>query len=473
MAGLFFFNLSLAVFLLSGCFFLRLVRPPWMPLPARLAVCFVLGLGGVSLQMLLYSLASVPFGVLVIAAPWVVLYGITCLPALRPSGVRGAQKGPGGGLFEGTGWIGLVLLAIIFSQAAYAFVFTPLLPVRGWDSWLIWFFKARVFFIDGGVKSAFLQNPEYAYSHPDYPLMVPLAVAWVYVALGRAAEMWAKVLYPLQFVSMLLVFHWAARKVSGAPVALLFTALLSLTPVIVVHTAGFVAPIAPLAGGDYVGYADLTLSVCFLSAGAFLYLGVAEGEGPYVVLAAFFLALGAWTKNEGLPFALFGLALISLNVVIEKKGYKALFAAALIIAAFALPWSAWKDHLALGSEFVGRLNLHTFFASSGRLGRVVGTTLWFMFFQTGLFSFTWWVFAASTALNWRAFGQKPMLFLLALLAFQLLLYVFVFVVTPFDFNWHMRTSLDRLVMHMIPLCMLITAFNAGMILRRRGVAGSF
>lgn len=272
----------------------------------------------------------------------------------RPAGFSCGCDFDGTEAGEKAGWTGYILLAIILSQVAYSFAYSTLLPVRGWDSWLIWFFKARVFFIDGGVNGVFLLNPDYAYSHPDYPLLVPLSVAWVYTALGRAGDATAKLLYPLQFVSMLFIFHWAVKKVSGASYAMLFTALLSLTPIILVHAGGFPNSIGPLAGGDYLGYADLMLSVCFLSAGAFLYVGMTGGGPFHLVLSALFLGLGAWTKNEGLPFAAFGFLLIAVHSIAGRRDWRPLVVCACVLGVFIVPWSAYKAHLALGSDFAGR-----------------------------------------------------------------------------------------------------------------------
>lgn len=458
--------LSIVVILLAGAAVLAALRPAVTGFFTVLSLSFLIGLGAVSLQMFLYSLASIKFGFLVVALPWACLFALARFVRRGGGPSCGCDCADAG---EKAGWTGYILFLIILSQVLYSFAYSSLLPVRGWDSWLIWFFKARVFFIDGGVDGAFLLNPDYAYSHPDYPLLVPLSVAWVYTALGHAAEMQAKILYPLQFASMLFIFNYAVKKVSGPSYAMLFTTLLSLTPIILVHAGGFPSSVGPLAGGDYVGYADLMLSICFLSAGVFLYLGMTGGGSSHLVLSAIFLGLGAWTKNEGLPLAAFGLLLIAVHSIAGRRDWKPLVISACVLALFILPWSAYKARLALESDLAGAMSLSVFIANAGRLKLVLATALDYMFFQTGLFTFTWWAFVASAVLNWRGFGSRPLLFLYLLLFFQLSLYLFVYVVTPFDVLWHMRTSIDRLILHMAPLAMLIAAFNAGALLR--GVAG--
>jgi hypothetical protein len=41
-----------------------------------------------------------------------------------------------------------------------------------------------------------------------------------------------------------------------------------------------------------------------------------------------------------------------------------------------------------------------------------------------------------------------------LVSIQLVIYFGVYVVTPYDLVWHLRTSLNRLYTHVFPLCVL-------------------
>jgi len=283
---------AVGLFFLAGDVLLRLLdrdKHVGSGAAARAAVAFALGLGAVSLQMFFYSLASIPFGTFAVTLPW----AAAAIVMTTVSG-RGRARGPDGygrrssfraGLAPGALWPGALLLVIIASQVAYAFSYAVILPVNGWDAWAIWFLKARAFFIDANVSPAFLTDQAYGYDHPDYPLLVPLSVAWVYTAVGRVAETSAKLLWPLQFVSLLVIFCWGilratarAGRADRPGLALLFTALLSLTPIIIVHAAGLPAPIGGLYTGDFVGYADLALSLYFLSSGVFFLLYVRESR---------------------------------------------------------------------------------------------------------------------------------------------------------------------------------------------------
>lgn len=70
--------LSIAVFLLAGASVLAAVRAAVTGLFPKLSLCFIVGLGAVSLQMFFYSLVSINFGFFIIALPWAGLYALAC-----------------------------------------------------------------------------------------------------------------------------------------------------------------------------------------------------------------------------------------------------------------------------------------------------------------------------------------------------------------------------------------------------------
>lgn len=425
----------------------RLGRVAWA------AFSFMLGLGAVSLQMFLYSLISVPFGPAVISAPWIVLGAVTLFhPAFRGT--------PFPGCGERMGWPGVVILALICSQVAYAFAYAIAMPLSGWDAWFIWFVKARAFFMDAGVQASFLTDPVYQQDHPEYPLLVPLAVAWMYTAVGSAGEWAGKAVYPVQFAALLAIFHYGALRFAGKTAALVFTALLSVTPLVLVHAAGFPVKIEGLAMGDFTGYADLTLAAYFLGAAIFLVLYAKEGGLHFAALSSVMLAMSAWTKNEGLTFSLLGLASLAfLALRGEKRDLRALAVSAAVLALFIAPWSFFKSAHGLSSEYVENMGAAVFFANVSRLGEIIPYMAKFMFLKPGITNLVWWAYVVSFVLCARAVISSRSYVLHWLIFGQLAAYIFVYMITPVDLKWHLATSVDRLVLHLVPLGMLAAAMN--------------
>ncbi|CAG1065444.1 hypothetical protein BAC1_01025 [uncultured bacterium] len=414
---------------------------------------FMLGLGAISLQMFFYSLLSIPFSSFLISAPWIALgAAMLFLPAFKRTAFRtDGQK---------MGWQGYLLFTIILSQVLYSFAYALTMPLSGWDAWFIWFMKARAFYMDGSVSAAFLIDPAYVQDHPEYPLLVPLAISWIYTAIGATHEEAGKIIYPLQFAALLSIFHYGVRKVSGSRTAgLLFTALLSLTPLLLLHGAGFPVQVDPsFRVKDFTGYADLALSAYFLAAGLFIFLYAREGRASFAFLASVALAMGAWTKNEGLTFALLGfMALAATALIREKRDFRTLALALVPLALFILPWSVYKAAHGLGSEYVENMGPAVFFSNLKRLGQIVPYMAGFMFLKPGVTGLVWWAWVITAILGLRTALSARTVLLQGLILGQLAIYVFVYVITPVDLKWHLGTSLDRLVLHMVPLAMFAAA----------------
>jgi hypothetical protein len=426
---------------------------------------FMLGLGAISLQMFFYSLVSIPFSAMLISGPWIAL-------AVAMLFIRMFNRTAFRMDSQEMGWAGRVLFAVILSQVLYSFAYSLTMPLSGWDAWFIWFVKARAFFLDGSVKAAFLTDPAYVQDHPDYPLLVPLALSWIYTAIGSAQEEAGKIIYPLQFAALLSVFHYGVRRFTGSrTTGLLFTALLSVTPIVLVHAAGFPVQIdSSYTGKDLTGYADLALSAYFLGAAVFILLYASEGRGPFAFIAALMLAMGAWTKNEGLTYALLGFIILVLSALLKRgkgRDFKTLALALVPLALFILPWSVYKAVLGLGNEYVQSMGPGVFFSNLSRLGQIIPYMAGFMFMKPGVMGLVWWAYAASIVLSFRMLISAKTLVLHSLILGQLGIYTFVFIITPVDLKWHLATSVDRLVLHLIPLGMLAAALQLSM------MAGTF
>jgi hypothetical protein len=82
---------------------------------------------------------------------------------------------------------GLFVLAVAIGVIVFV-VYTMNKPHGDWDAWAIWNLRAR-FFVRGGQfwKDAF--SSQLAWSHPDYPLLLPgiVAMLWTLAHTGSTA----------------------------------------------------------------------------------------------------------------------------------------------------------------------------------------------------------------------------------------------------------------------------------------------
>lgn len=136
-----------------------------------------------------------------------------------------------------------------------------------------------------------------------------------------------------------------------------------------------------------------------------------------------------------------------------------------IVSLFTAPWFLYKSYYGIGSEYTGNLSPALMAENIGRLKPVMGSLLSYLFTEISLYNFAWWGYMVSLVLNWRGFLKRPILVLNLMIFFQTALYVFVYVITPADVKWQLSTSLDRVVLHMLPLSLLVMAVNIGSFIR--------
>ena len=150
------------------CFAGWLLLPPatkFGTLP-RLGLAFGFGAFAISLQMFVVERLGLSWTRLSLLLPWcalAVLLGIRsrerfALPALR--------------------WPDRWQIAFSVLLLGPVLVWLPwerVMPLtsQSWDAWAIWLFKAKAFYLDGGIGAYLGRGEEFA-NHPGYPLLVPL-----------------------------------------------------------------------------------------------------------------------------------------------------------------------------------------------------------------------------------------------------------------------------------------------------------
>ena len=182
---------------------------------------------------------------------------------------------------------GLILLAIVIGVTVFV-VSTINKPHGEWDAWSIWNMRAR-FFVRGGQfwKDAF--SSDLAWSHPDYPLLLPgiVALLWTLVHTGStAAPIGVAFLFGLGTAGILISTLGILRGKAQAFIA----------GILLIGTVSFTENAANQ-------YADIPLSFAILASLALLCLQDRYPEDlRFSVLAGLMAGFAAWTKNEGLMF---------------------------------------------------------------------------------------------------------------------------------------------------------------------------
>jgi hypothetical protein len=340
-------------------------------------------------------------------------------------------------------WPGAVVLIPIAAIGALSFVAASAVAPHGnWDAWSQWNLRARFLFRGVPVEWRNGFAPVLSWSHPDYPLLVPASVARLWLYANRESV----------HVPVLLAAGWAA-----------LTVIVAATSVARGHGAsrGCLAAAAILACPSFVRYspaqcADIPLALFMLT--SFVALGrAAEGTHPaWWTMTGGAAALAAWTKNEGLAFFVVFLAPVAI-VSLRTTGSRFLRTAAWFAAGSApvlIVLIVFKQTLAPPSYFVATQSLgealsHVF-ARARALDVTVAMTRELWLSGATIVG----VLPAACALllisGFRRSSDVGAIVAWPVTAAMLVVYGAAYLASPLDLAWQLRTSLDRVVLQLVP-----------------------
>jgi hypothetical protein len=347
-------------------------------------------------------------------------------------------------------WLAPVAFVFAFLTSLYSFVALSVrTPHGGWDAWAIWNSRARFLFRAGDQwRDAF--SPLLAWSHPDYPLLLPGSVArwWGYAGSeSHAAPAFLALIFTFAAVGLIVSSLFALRNRSQA---LLAGMLLVSTPFFIEQGAS--------------QYADVPLSFFYLATIIVFFVQDRSPEGSYqlVILAGMTAGLAAWTKNEGLLFLL-SIASARFAVITHSRGWAASLKQMLRFAAGAAPIISivilFKTHVGGPSDIfggpwrsiAGRLvEFHRYTLIFGRMLLFGGWP--FLFVPVlGLY-----VFLLGTRIDDK--DRPGILTAVLTLCMTLIGYALVYLIGPHDLQWWLQTSLDRLLLQLWPSAVFVFFF---------------
>jgi len=373
-----------------------------------------------------------------------------------------------------------VAFAIALGAALYAAVMRTLAYPNGdgWDAFSIWNLHARFLFL-GGLHWRDGFSPLIPWSHPDYPVLLPAAIAHFWAYFGHDTPTIPCV------IGLALTF---------STVGLLFSALSILRG----RTAALLGAIVLLTTPSFIQlgtsqYADEPLSFFMLATVGLLCLHDNRAQqdrsnDSFGLLALAGLAIGfaAWTKNEGLLFLC--AILMARFVVLARREHRprisgesggarfSRLAPVLLAAAPVLLLVIYFKHAIAppGDLFSDLATIVHKLLSPPRYWAVIK---WYV---KEFFRFGRWLLIPVPVLMlgyYFALGEAKSVphsfsFRVCRLALALALagYFAIYIITPYDIYWHLRFSLDRLFLQLWPSTIFLFFLSVPLPEKGRGSA---
>jgi hypothetical protein len=399
----------------------------------KIPYSFAVGLGFISMQMFFYSLAKVPWALLNITVPWFILI-ILGLFKQRKNPIKNIKLNKEG--YTGIGaFFGLTIVLLL----VFVCFESLLRPLSAWDGWASWVLKGKIFYIDGYV------NPHAYLILPDnYAYIINLAVTFLYNVIGKADDRAVMLLFYAFYFMLGLSFFNSLKKRSGKTLALIFTFLLLSTQNLVRHGGRFEAGYVDLALGFYI-FLTATLMLEYLS----------SKRTKSLIALIVFLSITSLVKEEGMFFS-FIVLLILIYKSIANKNLKHLAFSVL----YLIPLLIWQ-----GFKLIHGISFHYLYVSYAiHLERALNVFRYIIYELINIKNWNFlWVLFFIGMFNTKLKSKENIIYFVIIA--QLILYACVFLISPHDPAQHIPNVMDRLLLHLAPLAVYMTALGTCRLLR--------
>ena len=315
-------------------------------------------------------------------------------------------------------------------------------PLGNWDGFRMWNTKAEFMFRDITLwKNMFLQ-PHFL-SHNDYPLFTPASVARIWQYAGSDNSVFNAFFYLILTFGIIYFVYFTIKHFKNKKLAMLTTLILMLTPAFLVKGAAQCA--------------DIPLAYFILASTVSLFLYFEKEKNSFLVLSTIFAGFCGWVKNEGLMFFAIFLAVTGTYFFL-KKYYKKIGIMLVSAMPFVILICIFKSVCKTPNDlvqgfFVLKSYTHLFQA---HYYIMIIKTFAHMFVER--FS----VVFVSLALMLKGFSipekiKTPLILSGIIFILTCSGYFMTYVLSPHDLDWLLTYSLDRIILHVLPLFLFLYA----------------
>lgn len=390
----------------------------------KLPYSFGLGAGIIAMQLYIYSRLNLSWNLFLLLIPGIVL--IVFLLYYRKSIWIGSLSNK-----NNLSILDKVIVFFIILLMIFVLMESFIRPVTAWDGWASWLLRAKMFFIDGSVN----QNI-FSYVPSEYPLLVSLMNAFLYIFLGTVDDRSILLLYPAFYIFLGVIFFFSCRKALGKSKALYFTFLLLSIQNIIRHTGRFEA-----------GQADIILGFYIFTSTVLFFRYMQSKKIGNLVLLQIFLGITALIKNEGVPFVILSELFLTI-FLLKRKLYIHFFTFLFWIIPF-VDWQMFKNTYNLPE-------LPSYLQFRFHPERISLIIIEFAkeFINIQNWNLLWPGFIMSFAMFLFFVKKNIHIFILyILIIIQICVYMSVFLFTSADPKLHIPNVANRVLLHIAPIAM--------------------
>ena len=391
-----------------------------------------LGWGVITLSMFYMSLIRLYFDPATIA-----LFSLLfCLVILFLSGRRpnDLSRNDAGFKKGDSPWTPLAWVMMVLAVCAGADIFfrTMMIAIDVWDSWAVWGFKAKVYFVDRMIPFDKFSLLKTVWGNWDYPHHVPLMETWVFLCLGYWNDWWARAIFPFFHVGLAVCLYYFFQRYSSRVISL--------------SGAFFVLTIPHLSAMTMGTITEPVILFYYILGFTFLLRWHETRRDMFFLLSAIFAGLAAWTKNEGVVYAIFNLMLILFmtnKMAFSKRSFYAGYYLG-IIGIIIGPWWILKFNLGLKNILVNAGGVSRGFLENIFALGPVFKALMAVPFKFEFYNIAWIMFFLFLIFNWKCRPRAFYRFFLFSILSHILLALGVYVLAPIE--QYLRDPFIRLLL---------------------------
>lgn len=339
---------------------------------------------------------------------------------------------------------GIVLVIALFFFFYRFLIYVAANPLGGWDAWARWNARARYLLLGDAIT---WRNVFSAYvSQADYPFLLSGFIARCWVLLGREYVFVPVVTAGIFSISIILVLVLSLAALRNLSVGLFGGFILASLPHFAWSSATLLADV-PLA-------LYFLVSIYFLSQFFFN-----PKHTDNLLMVGITAGLALWTKNEGasLVLSIFIVLLVCLLrlKVPFRQSIQMIFTLIMGLFPFLLLFLGYKFFIAPSGFLFRDVQSIPLRILAVERYRIIGSAVW-----NELFTFGGWklpfplmMIGYSILVGVRSLNpaqKNGALAAGAVLMMIYLQYLAVFVITPYDLEWQIMTSLTRLYNQLLP-----------------------